>query len=67
MPNISEEKKRNRNSFVSKKFFLTIPHFDEIENTFQLFGWIQNKSWLEKKYISFGLNCLDPKESWLDG
>ena len=36
MPNISEEAKAVRNKFQAKKFFLTIPHFDEIENVYSL-------------------------------
>ena len=36
MPNTTPEAKRVRNEFQSKKFFLTIPHFDEIENVYNL-------------------------------
>lgn len=43
-PNVSEEKIRKRNEFVSQKFFLTIPHFDEIENVYELLNKYKNKT-----------------------
>lgn len=42
MPNISEEKKRTRNTFLGKKFFLTIPHFDEIEVAEKYLSWYKD-------------------------
>ena len=36
MPNVTKEKKEVRNNFKAKKFFLTIPQFDEIENVVKL-------------------------------
>ena len=42
MPNISEEKKRTRNSFSGTKFFLTIPQFDEIETVVEYLNWYKD-------------------------
>ena len=36
MPNISAKAKKVRNNFQATKFFLTIPHFDEIEKVYSL-------------------------------
>ena len=44
MPKISEEKKLTRNSFQGKRFFLTIPHFDEIENVVKYLNWYKDGS-----------------------
>ena len=42
MPNISEEKKQTRNAFQGKKFFLTLPLFDEIENVVKYLSWYKD-------------------------
>lgn len=52
MPNITNEKKQVRNLFQATQFFLTIPHFDKLDEVYDLLSQYKNET-LEPKKIPY--------------